>query len=296
MGTWNVSITGNDTAQDLRSEYSAVFFKYDPEEGSRRIDEYVRAEMFDESDEEEWSAYVYSLADYMWKKGILTDEIKTRAIQMIDSGFGLELWSEAGPKTLEKRKRVLAEFKEKLESPMPPKKKIRVDVHTKRIFEDGDFVAIQLQTAGKPYTENDSMKMSDEEFHTYDGKYVILQIIDCYASWSSAIAPDVKDYWGVCRLFEGIYDEAPQDVDLDSLKLAKIHEKKDRPFFICESCMVYFKRRNCQVLGSRKKGLKKGTRSDYIGSYDIYLGINRPWYNPDSRILAAMGRGALDSK
>ena len=61
MGTWNVSITGNDTAQDLRSEYSAVFFKYDPEEGSRRIDEYVRAEMFDESDEEEWSAYVYSL-------------------------------------------------------------------------------------------------------------------------------------------------------------------------------------------------------------------------------------------
>ena len=41
---------------------------------------------------------------------------------------------------------------------------------------------------------------------------------------------------------------------------------------------------------------KNGYEIHYIGSYDIYLGINRPWYNPDSRILAAMGRGALDSK
>ncbi len=65
MGTWNVSITGNDTAQDLRIEYTVAFFKYGIEEALEKIDEYVRADGFDESDEEEWCNYYYSLADFM---------------------------------------------------------------------------------------------------------------------------------------------------------------------------------------------------------------------------------------
>ena len=76
MGTWSESICGNDTAQDLRAEYTAAFWKYDVEEALARIDEYVRSEMFDESDEEEWCNYYYSLADFMWKKGILTEAVK----------------------------------------------------------------------------------------------------------------------------------------------------------------------------------------------------------------------------
>ena len=105
MGAWSVSITGNDTAHDLLSEYTAAFYKYETEEAVKRIDNYVRTNMFDESDEEEWCNYFYSLADFMWKKGILTDEIKEKAIRMIESGFGLELWKEAGEKTFEKRKK-----------------------------------------------------------------------------------------------------------------------------------------------------------------------------------------------
>ena len=54
MGTWSTSITGNDTARDLNIEYSAAFYKYDVDEAFKRIDQYVRAEMFDETDEEEW--------------------------------------------------------------------------------------------------------------------------------------------------------------------------------------------------------------------------------------------------
>jgi hypothetical protein len=63
-----------------------------------KIDEYVRREMFDESDQEEWCNYYYSLADFMWKKGILTDDVREKAIEMIDTEFGLELWAEAGAK------------------------------------------------------------------------------------------------------------------------------------------------------------------------------------------------------
>ena len=253
MGTWNTSVTGNDTAKDLYIEYTAAFYKFDVEEALKRIDSYIRTEMFDESDEEEWCNYIYSLADFMWKKGILTDSIRNKAIEMIDSGFGLELWQEAGQKTFDSRKKKLTEFKEKLLSPQPPKKKIKPNVHTERIFDDGDIIAVQLQTVGKPYTEQESKAISEEDFHNFDGKYVLMQLVNCYASWTSSIVPEVKDYWACFRLFDGIYDTVPNDVDLLSLKDALIHQgQKISSIFTCESNMFYFKRRGYKVICNRK--------------------------------------------
>ena len=104
MGTWSVSITGNDTAQDLKSEYQAAFFYNDVDTAVKKLDDYVRAD-FCETDQEEWCNYVYSLADFMWKHGILTEEVQSRALAMIDTGFGLEIWAESGEKVLEKRKK-----------------------------------------------------------------------------------------------------------------------------------------------------------------------------------------------
>ena len=175
MGTWGTSITGNDTAQDLYDEYTAAFYHYGVEEALERIDRYVRQEMFDESDSEEWCNYYYSLADFMWKKGILTPEVRDRAVGMIDSGFGLELWAEAGAKTLASRQKALAVFKEKLLSPL---------------------------------------------FH-------------------------------------------------------------------CECSLFYFKQRNYRILCNRKDllhGLGTGV------NHHIFWGINKPWVNPDSQLVAAMGK------
>lgn len=288
MGTWNTSITGNDTAKDLYIEYSAAFYKFDVEEALKRIDSFIKAEMFDESDEEEWCNYIYSLADFMWKKGILTDSIKNKAVEMIDSGFGLELWSEAGQKTLDSRKKKLAEFKERLLSPQPPKKKIKPNVHTERIFEDGDIIAVQLQTAVKPYTEQKSKPISEADFHDFDGKYVLMQLVECYASWTSSIVPEVKDYWACFRLFDGIYDNVPKNIDVLKLKDAMIHQgNRISSTFTCESSMFYFKRRNYKVI-CNCKDLLSGL--DTNSNNSIYWGINKPWSNPDSQIVSAMGK------
>ncbi len=54
MGSWSVSINGNDTAADLKQEYSVAFYKYDVEEVVKKIDEYVRENVCNESDEERW--------------------------------------------------------------------------------------------------------------------------------------------------------------------------------------------------------------------------------------------------
>ncbi len=288
MGTWNTSVTGNDTAKDLYIEYTAAFYKFDVEEALKRIDSYIRTEMFDESDEEEWCNYIYSLADFMWKKGILTDSIRNKAVEMIDSGFGLALWEEAGEKTLNSRKKKLDEFKEKLLSPQPPKKKIKPNVNTERIFDDGDIIAVQLQTSGKPYTEQDSKPISEEDFHNFDGKYVLMQLVNCYASWTSSIVPEVKDYWACFRLFDGIYDTVPNDVDLLSLKDALIHQgQKISSIFTCESNIFYFKRRNYKVICNRKDLLSD---LDTNSNNSIFWGINKPWLNPDSQIVASIGK------
>lgn len=287
MGTWNTSITGNDTARDLYIEYSAAFYKFDVKEALKRIDLYIREKMFDESDEEEWCNYIYSLADFMWKKGILTDSIRNKAIEMIDGGFGLDLWAEAGQKTLDSRKQKLAEFKEKLLSPQPPKKKIKPNVHTERIFNDGDIIAVQLQTAGKTYTEQEAKPISDEDFNAFDGKYVLMQLVECYASWTSSIVPEVKDYWACFRLFDGLYDAIPDNIDPQCLKDALIHQGgKLSSVFTCESSMVYFRRRNYKAICNRKDLL---SGIDTNSNNSIFWGINKPWSNPDSQIIAAMG-------
>ena len=291
MGTWSASITGNDTAQDLKQEYTVAFWKFEVPEALRRLDAFVRQD-FDESDEEEWADYYYSLADFMWRKGILTDQVRDRAIAMIDSGFGLELWAEAGEKTLQERKKVLAAFRKKLLSPLPSRKKIRPNIHPQRIFSDGDILAIQLQTAGKPYTRGRDRAMSEEAFHACDGKYVLMQLIECYASWSSALDPEVKDHWAVFRLFDGVYDTVPESVDPEQLKEAAfVMNDKLTPGFFCESSMVYFKRRKARVLGNATVG-KKPPNSDY----GVFFGIDRPWCNADSKLLAAMGKEPLCSR
>ena len=92
---------------------------------------------------------------------------------MIDDDFGLDLWAEAGEKTLIKRKNELEKFRQKLLSPMPPKKKIKPNVHTVNVFNNGDLIAIKLITKNKPYATSAAChrKMSQEEFESYDLRF-----------------------------------------------------------------------------------------------------------------------------
>jgi len=293
MGAWNVSISGNDTAQDLRQEYCAAFYKYDVNEALTLIDKYVREHMFDESDAEEWCNYYYSLAEFMWKKGILTDTVRDKAIGMIDSGFGLDIWAESGEKILKERKKKLAEFREKLLSPQPAKKKIKPNVHTEKIFTPGDVIAIQLQTVNKTYVSRGEKFMTNEEFASYDGKYILLQSVGCHWSWSSSIVPEVKDYWAHFKLFDGVYDSAPEDVDVQSLKEAKIcRDNKILPVFWCESSMFYFKKRKYKIVKNAP------LHSEYKAplNHCIFFGIDNEIGNPDSQLLAAMGKELVCSE
>ena len=292
MGTWNVSINGNDTAQDLKSEYQAAFFYNDVETALAKIDAYVRS-MFDETDEEEWCNYYYSLADYMWKHGILTDTVRDCAISMIDSGFGLELWADAGAKTLEKRKKTLAEFRDKLLSPQPSKKKIKVNLYLNPIFETGDIIAIQLQTADKHYIAKSNF--SERFFRECDVKYVAMRKVADKISYTSSIEPRVKDYWAVFQLYGKVFETVPTMEELESTPWADPLKKnrnshyvtKNLPInglFFCESSMFYFKKRKFNIIGHNLRNLPTIPQ----GPNDIpsiFLGINHIAGNTDTDLL-----------
>lgn len=284
MGAWNVSITGNDSAQDLCSEYQAAFFYFDVETALEKIDQYVRREGFDESDEEEWCNYYYSLADFMWKKGILTDSVRSKTVEMIDNGFGLDLWAESGEKVLEKRKKVLSEFKARILSPQGEKKKIRMDLHLSSIFETGDIVAFQLKTMDKTYLAKDS-HFDETFFRDANEKYVVVRKIEDHISYRSSIVPEVADYWAVFQLYNCIFDTCPAVADLEKIKWANTGELNG--VFICESSMFYFKKRNYQIIGADFKDIEKAI-DEYRGNEHIFFGINMSHYNADTLLINAI--------
>lgn len=94
----------------------------------------------------EYLNYIYSLALFMYKNGFLTEGVKQRALECIDKCVGLELYEESGEKILKERIKVLSEFKEKITSPMPKRKKIKLNVNSNPIFTVGDMIALKLTT------------------------------------------------------------------------------------------------------------------------------------------------------
>lgn len=139
MGTWGTGLYANDDAQDAKGDFADVFSIKSPEEGTKiLVDEYV-GDMDDELTSDFW----FALADWQWNKGILLDSVKQKALKLLDSGVGLELWLEEGNKSdIAKRKQVLEDLRTKLNSPLPEAKKIRSG-RTHSRYKPGDIIAIK---------------------------------------------------------------------------------------------------------------------------------------------------------
>lgn len=285
MGVFSPTIYGNDLAEDLKGEYSIAFAYYDVEKAVEVIEEYVNKE-FDLDDEYELCNYVYSLADYMWKKGILIDSVKQRALYLIDNNVAIDEWVEAGKKEFNARLKVLIELKERLLSPLPPKKKISIKYYTKPIFQTGDVIVIKLKTLDKIYNPKVNKNLKEitlEDFKSYHDKYVVLlKAHDCI-SYTSSIVPEVKDIWPYFKIYNKVFDEFPTMKELEKIDFV---ETKDHIFknkidmFMTEGSISYFKKRDYQILGKDKR--IEGHPKDHI----MFFGINKEWYSFDAEILS----------
>lgn len=293
MGSWGAGISGNDTAMDLRSEYQAAFYYFDVETALEKIDGYVRKEGFDESDAGEWCDYYYSLADFMWKKGILTDGVRDRAIEMIDSGFGLDIWEETGKAALKERKKVLVKFREKLCTPQPPKKKIKINLYMKPIFETGDVVAFQLQTLDKAYLAPDMTKgwlrssFDEATFRACHGKWVVMRKAFDHVSYRSSIVPQVQDIWPTFQLYGAMFDECPTMEMLQGVPWAKTDRNPGTGAFDSNGTLTHLKKRNYRIIGSSLEDVITEEQLD-INRDSFYFGGACDTYNGETILLNAI--------
>lgn len=285
MGSWSESIYGNDTAQDLKQEYQAVFSRNDVETALGKLDAYVRTD-FDETDEEEWASYCYSMADFMWKHGILTEDVKKRAVEMIDSEFGMDIWAAEGKAVLNRRRKVLSALREKLLSPQPPKKKIRLSIHPKPIFETGDLVVVRLKTLDKQYLPR--CKMGEEYFRSCEGKYIVLRKVTDRSIPYSSIECDLKDHWAVFQLYAKVFDRCPKTEELAGAAL--VPTNGGGTTFTCESSLFHFKKRGYCIIGNDQTGLEDAVDS---GMAFVVWGMNNQYGSPELDILESIFTGTV---
>ncbi len=124
MGTWGPGLFQNDIAEDTRDEYIALLKKgKSNREATEEILNEYRGELQESYD---YLEMILALAMTQWKYGRLLPEIKSAALHLIQSEWHLDEWKNESLSVCKKRCDILQEFQKKMETPMPPEKKIIV--------------------------------------------------------------------------------------------------------------------------------------------------------------------------
>ena len=178
MGTWETGLYQNDVSADVKDDYIAKLKlgKSDEEALQEILSEYQEESRDIDCKYDFWLA----LADTLWKKGRLPEEIKMKALQMIEEDKVSERWQSE--RIRKERIKVLEKLKVKLEGEMPERKK--VSVHKPYIlgWEEGDVYFFQI-------------KELIEGYEKYFGWYALFYVDKIYL-----------DDWYV----RGIKDEVPE--------------------------------------------------------------------------------------
>ncbi|KAA1399578.1 hypothetical protein [Aeromicrobium ginsengisoli] len=121
MGAWGTAIFSDDTAADIRSEYRELLEdKVPDQEATRRV-----LSAYEHLDDDEEHLLWLALAAAQSQVGRLDDEVKAKALDVIESGRGLQLWAEAGAPELAKRKAALQKLQAALTGPQPSPKTLK---------------------------------------------------------------------------------------------------------------------------------------------------------------------------
>lgn len=153
MGTWGTEIFSDDLASDIKSEFrdKIGFGKTSIEATEELLIDYSE----EIKDYDESSVFWLSLASTQWSLGRLLENVKEKALEIIENGRDLDRWKD-DLNNLKKRKTVLDKLKIKLLSEQPKQKMIAKPFIRETILEKGDIISYQLKNE----------------------KFVILKIID----------------------------------------------------------------------------------------------------------------------
>lgn len=263
MGTWGPGLYQNDVSDDIKAGFIDKCKRgHTIEEATEIFIEEFANEIEDEDDAPN---FWFALADIQWKYGKLLPKVKENALYHIRNELKKETYNEFDAKEAKKRKKVMEDLREKLNSPMPPEKKISRYRFYKCEWKIGDTYAYPL----------DAEIWRDSDFY---GDYLIMQKVGERDWWPGHIIPVVR-----IKITEN--KQLPQNMDeIETLRyiffrkghiLEKeevealkgfIHFKEER---MCNGRYISSKDRYVMALGSTSKRIIP-KKLIFMGNYDIF--------------------------
>jgi len=124
MGHWGTEIFNNDIADEVKDGYIGKL-----KTGTGKSDEQILSEFLTENedyitDDNDMIDFWFALSSIMHDYGRLTDEVKQKALDIIEKGLDLERWKES--KKCKERLRKVEKLKTKLLSPLPQYRKVAI--------------------------------------------------------------------------------------------------------------------------------------------------------------------------
>jgi hypothetical protein len=141
MGTWGTAIFSDDLALDIKLKFrNKISSGKTPREATKELLEEYNEEVndFDES-----SVFWFALASTQWSLGRLLENVKQKALEIIENGQDIERWNE-NKKDFNKRVKVLEKLKYQLQSEQPEPKKIVKQFVRSTKMEKGDLLSYNL--------------------------------------------------------------------------------------------------------------------------------------------------------
>lgn len=179
MGAWGIKLYQNDIAEDVKDEYvTKLRFGYSNEEITENM---IKKYNYGKYDEDTVVFYL-ALADMQWQYGMLLEKVKERAIFYIDNEVDLEFWREDA-KMLEKRRKVLNDLREKLNTQNSKPKHPSKISSTVAPYNVGDLLLYQIKS--------DSLK--DNKWYNH---YVLFRVIGKSRSYLAYLPKDKMYYEG----------------------------------------------------------------------------------------------------
>lgn len=256
MGFWSISLYGNDLTLDVRDKLDDLL-----KSGVSSQDVYQEMlKCFEEvlsTDEE--SLFWFALADRMWDYGILTDEIKEKALTYMTNIAEHEYLDELET-TRERRswQNTLNKLKTKIENVNQGNKKIKVEpVFKRNIWNVGDYYAYEFH------------KKNSQELGI-QSKYIVIKKID------DSYYGDSMIYYNIVYIYNKIFDGIPTLKDLENVDYLPLSGKAEEDLFRKEPDeelrKIMAEAVNERVLNPLLGDLQNDKISDYKSKYFHFIG------------------------
>ncbi len=205
MGAWGAGLYQDDVTCDVREDYlDRLRIGYTNVEATQDV---INQNIDSIEDEEDGPLFWFALADTQWKYGRLLPEVRDVALKYIESGQDLKRWEES--KSLyNKRKKVLEDLREKLNSAQPLEKKVRkLKIH-KATWKVGDVLLY---------------KIKDEQFkdNKWYQKYVVFKVIGIAKSNIGSLPREYSDEQNIVGLCNWVGDSVPDFKVIKNLDFIK---------------------------------------------------------------------------